>query len=371
MNRSSKRNLKKNLFIFKYLFLSVLVISNLLFLPVAYGEKTFDSPPALENKNNIGSEEKEKSKSVGFTVVPVLPATQIDKSKGYFYAQVKPGEVTTLTLKVRSTIKEARTVKINVENAYTSQSGNIDYGGKNYTRDETLTDSLEEITDISEKEVTVENFEEKEITISITPPKESFDGVKAAAISVMNVEPEESNGMSSSFGYRVGLMIAENAEIEYNDGSSLNFLKVKPTVHQGKRVIQSTFQNPEPKILDKLEVETKLREKGSSEVLRKRKTTNMRMAPNSQFDFATDWGIDPIKPGTYVLSVKAKSGTESWSWQKEFTIGEEQARKINEDASYTITYPKWVPIVVILLGLLTIINIGSLYVRRKKWSSFK
>lgn len=364
MNQFKKKSYKNLQTLIKYIFILCLVFPIMFYSEVAHGDSE-----QIEN-NEIKKEKKQTN--VGFTIEPVFPNTQIDESKSFYYIKVKPGESQSIKLKVVSTMKEPRKVRISVKDAFTNQNGIIDYDGVDFKRDKTLVGSLEDISVVSEKEVTVEKLESKEVTITINPPEEHFEGVKVAAICATSSESEEKkSGMSSDFGYRLGLVIAEDEDVTYDDGSSLNLLQVKPTVHQGKRVIQATLQNPEPKILKSLTVETKLREKGSNEVLRKRTTNDMRMAPNSQFDFATNWGLDPIRPGTYVLSVKASSGEHSWSWDKEFTIGEEQAQKINEEASYTITYPKWVPLVVILLGVLTICTIGALYVRRKKWTSPK
>lgn len=346
---------------------SLLCVSNLslCFSLTAYAETELSQ---LQNEVGQPSSEQPAENDVGFTVEPVLTTTQIDQSKGFFFIKVKPDEPQELVIKVKSTNKEPAKVTIYVSDAFTNQNGAVDYDGEEYPKDDTLQNSLEEITTVSNPEITVQNFEEKEVTIKVSPPKESFEGVKCAAICVMKSGTEESDeGLTSLFGYRVGLVVTEDSEI-YTDGSSLNLLSVKPTVHQGKRVIQARLQNPEPKILDDLTVETKLRKKGEKEVLRKRTTNDMRMAPNSQFDFATNWGLDPIQSGTYVLSVKADSGENTWSWEEEFTIGEKEAKKINEEATYTITYPSWVPLVVVMIGTATLANIGSLYVRRKKWT---
>lgn len=361
MNQSKKKSYKNPQTLIKYFFILCSV-----FPIILYSERAYGDSEQIE-KNEIKQEEKQTD--VGFTIEPVFPDTQIDESKGFYYLKVKPGESQNIKLRVISTMKNPRKVTISVKDAFTNQNGMIDYDGIDFRRDKTLVDSLEDISVVSEKEVTVEKLEVKEVTITINPPEEPFDGVKVAAICATSSESEEKkSGLSSDFGYRLGLVMTENDELDYSDGSSLNLLQVKPTVHQGKRVIQARLQNPEPKILDNLTVETKLRKKGNKEVLRKRTTNDMRMAPNSQFDFATNWGLDPIEPGTYVLSIKADSGENTWAWEEEFTIGEKEAKKINEEATYTITYPSWVPIVVLLIGTATLANIGSLYVRRKKWT---
>ncbi|MGL9730083.1 DUF916 and DUF3324 domain-containing protein [Enterococcus sp. DIV0756] len=369
MNGLIENNSKRSLFIVTNLFLLLLTIFGLLFPMTVFGEES-----GQIGRKDINPRSSTSTSGVGFTVEPVLTDTQIDPSKGYYFIRVEPGKIQAITLRVKSTIKESRTVSISVKDAFTNGNGAIDYNGTEFKRDKSLMNSLEEMSSVSSKKVTVKNLETKEVTIKIHTPVEPFTGVKMAAICAIshdNNDKENKEGLSSAYGYRIGLIVTEEEEIEIDNGASLNLLKVKPTVNRGKRVIQSTFQNPEPKILKNLTVETKLRRKGNEEVLRMRKTNSMRMAPNSQFHFDTNWGLDPIAPGTYVLSMKAHSDKKNWTWKEEFTIGEEQAKKINEEATYTITYPKWVPIIVILLGALTICSIGMLYVRRKKWSVSK
>ena len=351
--------IKDLLFLVKKSFCCLLIVSSC-FL--------FSAVSLAEEAGNSGENPTPPENDVGFAVEPVQTATQIDSQKGFYFIKVEPNQPQELAIKIRSTNVAPATVSIYVKNAYTNQMGSIDYDSDDYERDATLTDSVEELTSVSEKKVTIQNYEEKIVTISVNPPKEKFSGVKGGTICIMKADSSEAKeGLSSTFGYRIGLLLTEDSEV-YDDGSSLNLLEVRSTVHQGKRVIQARMQNPEPKVLNDLMIETKLYKKGSREVLKKRTANNMRMAPNSQFDFSTNWGIDPIKSGTYTLQVRAQSGTNTWQWKKDVTIGEKQAKKINEEASFTITYPEWVPLVTLLIGVISLILIGCLYVRNKKWN---
>lgn len=356
-----KTFLKKDTwFLLKKSFYCLLIISScFLFNSISFAEET----------DNTGGQKEQPENDVGFAVEPVQPATQIDAQKGFYFIKVEPGQPQELSIKIRSTNTSPATVNIYVKNAYTNQNGAIDYDNDEYNRDPTLKDSVEELTAVSEKKVTVKNYEEKIVKLTVSPPEKKFTGVKGGTICIMNADSSEAKeGLCSTFGYRIGLLLTEDSEV-YDDGSSLKLLGVRSTVHQGKRVIQAQMQNPEPKILNDLMIETKLYKKGSREVIKKRTANNMRMAPNSQFDFSTNWGIDPIKSGTYTLQVHAQSGTNTWGWKKDFTIGEKQAKKINEEASFTITYPEWVPLVTILIGVVSIILIGCLYVRSNKWNT--
>lgn len=304
---------------------------------------------------------------VGFTVEIEKTNTQIDESKSFFFIRTKPNEQQQLKVKIRSTNVAPVTVTVAVKEGYTNQNGAIDYDGTSYKKDDTLVNSVEKLSAIAPQEVTVENYETKEVTLTITPPKESYDGVKLGAICVMKKEKKEKKAaIQSTFGYRVGLVLSEK-EDRYDDGSSLNLLSTKATVEQGKRVIQAQLQNPEAKVLKNLTVKTTFRKKGEKEVLKSRELSNIRMAPNSQFSFMTDWGVDAIEPGKYVLSVDATSGKNKWNWEEEITIGEKQAKQINKEATYTLTYPKWVPWVALLVIVASLCTVFYLVFRRRQW----
>ena len=310
---------------------------------------------------------EDKENKTGFTVKAVIPDTQLDKAKSYFMIKTKPSEEQTLKLEIRSTQKDPVTVDVYVKDAYTSLAGDIAYDGGTYTRDKSLKDSIEDISTVSQKKVTVQNFETKIIEIKITPPAQSYEGIKAGSVCIMKAKSKEEKkeaGVGTRFGYQLGLVLSES-DAAYNDGEKLNLLEVKPKVDRGKRVISANLQNADPKTIEGLSVETNLREKGKKEVLRKRSSSNLRMAPNSNFDFMTNWGIDPIKPGTYILSIRASSGEHSWKWNKEFIISGSTAKKMNKEATYTLTYPKWTPLVVLLLGVLISVNIVFLFVRNR------
>lgn len=310
---------------------------------------------------------EERAAETGFSVKPILPATQFDKSKTFFMVETKPGEPQKIRLEIRSTKKDPVTTEIYIRDAYTTSEGLISYDGGNYKRDPSLKNSVKDITTISEKKVTVQNFETKVVEFTITPPKESYSGIKAASICVMNASDDKNDkntGLGTKFGYQVGLVLSESDDT-YDDGQNLNVLSVKPKVSQGKRVISTKFQNPDPKIIKYFSATTRLTKKGSKEVLRKRSADNMRIAPNSSFEFMTDWGVDPIKPGTYVLTIDTSAGGKKRTWKKEFTISSDKANQMNEEAAYTLTYPKWTPLVVLFLGILISVNIVFLFVRNK------
>lgn len=58
------------------------------------------------------------------------------------------------------------------------------------------------------------------------------------------------------------------------------------------------------------------------------------MAPNSNFNFGINWHNQEFKGGKYQLQLKARSEDydKEWSWNEEFTIESETAKKLNQRA---------------------------------------
>ncbi|MCH3023264.1 DUF3324 domain-containing protein, partial [Listeria monocytogenes] len=87
--------------------------------------------------------------------------------------------------------------------------------------------------------------------------------------------------------------------------------------------IVANLQNDQPVILEKLSIDAKVYQQNSDKLLYQTKKANMKMAPNSNFDFVIDWENQPLKEGKYRLKMTATNGVETWTWDEAFTIGKE------------------------------------------------
>uniref|UniRef100_UPI0025507D78 WxL protein host-binding domain-containing protein n=1 Tax=Lactococcus garvieae TaxID=1363 RepID=UPI0025507D78 len=59
---------------------------------------------------------------------------------------------------------------------------------------------------------------------------------------------------------------------------------------------------------------------------------NLRMAPNSNFDYAIGMHNQAFKPGEYTFKGVAHSGKREWRFEKDFEIKGEESRKYNQEA---------------------------------------
>lgn len=305
---------------------------------------------------------------LGFTVQAIRPDTQIETNKTYFHIETQPGVTQVLKVKLKGMKKEPVKLIAYVVNGRTGASGDIEYAPSIEKIDVSLKQPLTEIVQLSDTEITLENFEEKTIDVEVRSPAESYAGIKLGALvfELIEEQAEVKKAVSSKFQYRVGLITTETGE-EYEDAKALDLVSAKLGLKLGKKQVSAVIHNSEPKIADNLKIEAIVTKKGSDNVLKKQVVENARMAPNSTYEFLMDWGVDAVKAGDYVIKIHAKNDLDDWQWQKEFSVSGDRARQMNDESPFQLKVPKWVPIAVIITLSLMVVVVVSLRIRSTKW----
>ncbi|EOH92904.1 hypothetical protein UAW_02945 [Enterococcus haemoperoxidus ATCC BAA-382] len=309
----------------------------------------------------------EDENNLGYVVTPLQPTTQIDVGKSYFYIKTAPGETQTLQMRIASTKKEEVHLKIYGVNAMTSNSGTIEYTEDLANKDESLKEPLSSLIKVETPEITVGNFEEKTVKVQVAAPKEHYEGVKMGALVVELVpDKKKQKGISTKYNYKIGLMTAENGD-EFTNGKTLKLNGAKASILHGKKMVLASLQNPEPKVIDNLNIVATMIEKESGKVIKEKTVQNYKLAPNSHFDFELDWGITDLPSGTYTLKMDAKNYDEEWHLSNDFKITNEEAQEINASSVFKIKTPTWLKVVSIVMAMLSVVLMGTLFYRRKKW----
>lgn len=313
--------------------------------------------------------EAEEPNPLGFTVQAVCPDTQVEVNKSYFFIETKPSVSQVLKVRLKGMKKEPVRIKASVANGVTGMSGNLEYEHNPDNLDTSLQNPLTELVEFSETEITLENFEEKIIDVTVTPPETSYEGIKLGALVfelVEEAEGDDKKAVANNYRYRVGLLTTETGE-EYEDAQNLELLTAKLSLTLGRKQVSAMIHNPDPKLAEKLSVEAVVTKKGSETVLKQQKVENARMAPNSTYQFLIDWGVDPVQAGEYVVKMTAKSDHGEWVWEKEFNVSSDEAKTMNEESAFKLVLPKWVPLSV-LAALATVAGVALLLtVRSSKW----
>ncbi|OJG27454.1 hypothetical protein RU98_GL002543 [Enterococcus caccae] len=305
--------------------------------------------------------------NLGYTVNLVQSNTQIDPNKSYFYVKTTPGEAQTLEVRIKSTKKEEVRIKIYGTNAITGDGGTIEYSDDKTYYDKTLKEPVTSMVKIPTPSMTIGNYEEKTMKIQLTPPPKSYDGVKMGAlVFALDQDQKEKSGVSTEFAYRVGLITSQTGD-EFNNAQTLNLNSVKASIKRGKKMVLANLQNPEPKVLENLNIVATMTKKGSDATVKRKSVENYTMAPNSVFDFEIDWGIADLPTGTYTLRLDASNDYQEWQLSKDFTITNQQAKKMNEETAFKIVTPNWIKLTTIFLMVLALLIMFMTLIRRIKW----
>lgn len=314
------------------------------------------------------ADDSEESNPLGFTVEAVAPTTQIDSSKTYFYIKTIPSETQELQVKVVGKSEEPVKIRAYIANAVTTSNGTVNYL-PDQTKDTTLKNSIEEIVSIpeDEKEFEIQSGEEKIVSLKVNAPSENYDGIKMGAVYFERVTDTEDSkkAIDQKFSYRIGIILSESDDT-YTNSEHLNLLNVKPELLRAQKTVGLTLQNPDPKTISDFSLDVSIINESTGKIVKTKKLRNGMMAPNTNFVFSVEWGVDPIQSGKYIAKVSAKSRYQEWELEKKFEVTQDEARKMNEETVYKLSIPLWVQIASILLGVMAILLIVFLSIRDNK-----
>lgn len=302
---------------------------------------------------------KAYASEMNFAVQAIIPENQIDKSQTYFDLQMKPGQSQDLMVEMRNDTSEPVTINILPNTAITNQNGIVEYSDIETVRDSSLKVGFKDIA-TTENEVTIAAKSKKQIAVHVQMPKDSYDGVILGGIyfteksSQSEVKESKGSQIINRYAYVIGVKLTETDKV-VNPELRLN--SVQATQVNYRNVIAANIQNYTPSIIKDLKIDGKVYSKGGNKVLYSESRENLRMAPNSNFNYAISLNNKPFKPGKYTFKGVAKSGGREWKFEKDFEIKGEESRKYNKEAVSLEKDYTWIYILVgiVIVSILLII----------------
>lgn len=290
--------------------------------------------------------------------------------KSYFDLKMKAGEKRKISLFLSNTSQEDLVLAIKPNTAITNQNGVIDYTATLSVKklDKSLQVSFSDLIK-GPKKVTLKAGEKKEIFYEINMPEEKFDGMILGGFYISEQTPNETaktkdNVMiKNKVSYAIAVVLSETDE---KVTSELKLNQVKPALQNYRTSVTANIQNTQPEIIRDLEVTAKVSKVNGQEVIHETNKKDMKMAPNSNFDFPITWDNQALKPGKYILNLTADSKNGSWKFSKEFEITATDSRKLNQKAVEVVQDDSWLIWLSTGLGLLVAGLIGWIIVMKKR-----
>ena len=275
---------------------------------------------------------------MSFSVQAVIPENQVDKTQSYFDLRMTPDQGQDLVIEMRNDTDKEVTVNVTPNTAITNSNGVVEYNNTSVKRDNSLKVAFKDIAKAEEAEVTLPAKSQKQTKVHVQMPKEEFSGTVLGGIYFTEKskdkdakEENESEGSQivNQYAYVIGVQLTENDQ-EVKPELRLN--KVQAAQVNYRNVVTANIQNYTPTIIKDLKVEGNIYAKGSDKVLYSDSRENLRMAPNSNFDYAISLGNKPFKAGQYTFKGIAKSGDCVWNFEQDFEIKGEESRKYNKES---------------------------------------
>ncbi|MBN2938192.1 MAG: DUF916 and DUF3324 domain-containing protein [Lactococcus lactis] len=336
--------------------------------------------------------------SSNFNVIPEIPENQVDKNLGYFNLVMSPESQQDLSFKVNNSTSKSITIEMAFARSTTNGNGLAIYDSSKAAKDSSLKYNIEDFVNIPKKEITIAAHAQATLTAKVSMPKGMDTGILAGGFSFKekeeNQESSSSKGVSikNEYRYVIALVTQQNTQ---KVSPQLKLNEVKATQVNSRNVFAANLQNISPTYLQDMNATATVKGVTNSELKYSFENSDMKMAPNSNFDFAIPVSIKgnigdqtskALEAGKYHLSmtvygVKSATGAYEttvngktvnyeykWTFEKDFEIAGEKAKKLN-NSDPTVHYKEpinWLMIIGIALILIILLLIFLIFSSRRK-----
>ena len=313
----------------------------------------------------VGSPTKAaQSEDVGFNIQMIPATNQIDRTQSYFDLRMQPNQKQTVYVKITNTSAEEANYAINVNQAYTNDQGFIDYTTNKTPSKKKMPFSIDKIANY-DKKISLKGQSSIQVPITLTMPKEKFDGQILSGIQVTRLDEDKSGQINNRYGYVLGLKLTETDTPVKRD---LQLKEVFPKAMFGKPAIVAKLSNPTMDAYGHLKYTVEIKDKQTAKkIIQKTYDSDMQMAPNSTYDFAIEYKEnDRLPSGQYVLDLTITDAKKNkWTFNRSFEVSDKQVDKVN---SLSIGENQKTPIWIYIIGILIVLLVigGIILIMRKR-----
>ena len=292
-----------------------------------------------------------------FSVSPLNPETNQPQSS-YYELTGKPNTKQKITLRVFNSSDHAIQIQLEANNGSTNNNGITSYL-KEGDRDATLKVGFADIATCEAQPMNIPANDSKDVSVTIQYPKKEFKGVILGGLRLYEVTEEEKQvkDVTNHVAYTVGVVLQESNE---KISPEMHLLSAQPEQRNYHNYISATLQNAAPTIIKTLNVKATVYKKSGKKKMYAHESNNLRMAPNSKFNYGINLEDQALKNGTYLMAVKGDADGVPFNFEKEFTIDKKEAKQLNENAVF-VKGQAHIPMWMILIGILiSIVLLGLL-----------
>jgi len=246
--------------------------------------------------------------------------------------RMTPGQEQDLEVKLTNTSDKDITIFCSANTATTNSNGVVLYDGSDTKKDSSLQFGLSDLATV-QQEIRLAANSNQVIKVHLKMPDKEFEGTVLGGLyfkeKIDDVSEKSESMINNRFAYSVGVVITENDAVVEPD---LKLTKVEPGLENGRTTVYANIQNFKAAMLKDLSMSGEVYEKAENKPSFVTEKKDLKMAPNSNFDFAVSLDNAALKSGDYTFEGVATSGEKTWKFKKDFTIKAEDAKKLNSNA---------------------------------------
>lgn len=295
-----------------------------------------------------------------YAIQAILPNNQINKDESYFDLKVEPNKEQTLKALIANTGSKPITVKAEVNNAYTADSGVIGYDKYDAKPYKSKLPSLTSLVDGKRKQVVkLKTGENKTVEFKVKSPASEYAGIILGGVTTTaSVSPTKSKNINikNQVHYVKGVVLRSKDDGVMPD---MHLTSAAPKAVAGSTGIAYTMDNTAPININKVSLTAKIKN-GS-------KTTNynadnLQIAPNSRFNYFIP--IKKLTAGTYKAQITLKNNNGfNKSFNYNITVKQREADNVTEAATpkQQTNNKQWIAIIVGIIVLIAVVVWMYLY----------
>lgn len=285
-----------------------------------------------------------------------------------------PGSTQSVSLGVVNKDTKSHRYTVTVNTAGTNSNGSYVYDKKNIS-DSSLKLKISNFVTPRVQTVNVPANGIVNVNFQVKIPKHKFSGYLMGGVVVSPAKGEKTVNSLSQHGtllrnkFAQGLPLKVRQDKNSKKQPKFKARQVVPYANlrgHNSRGVNANIQNYTKGFNNNINAKATVTKKPNDHKFKKTATlTSMSPAPNSNFNYAIDWGNTPLQAGNYHLHVKMTSSdkVQSWVLDKDFTITSADAGKYNKLSGIKPNY-MWLWILIAVLVILLVLGLGIYFGRR-------
>ncbi|NVY96240.1 DUF916 domain-containing protein [Lactobacillus sp. DCY120] len=256
-----------------------------------------------------------------YTVKAILPVNQVDSQASFYNLRVRSGKRQTLKLRVTNLADQILIVKTQINDAYTSNNGVVNYDRTQVTpvrKDQPVLSRL--IVGTRTQKLHLKARSSKLVKFTYQAPKKHFTGIILGGITTVAKVVDRSVAtpqINPRIRYVTGIVLhpqLESNQIRPQVSMRRNFPKIS------KKGLQLKLQNQ--KLINLSPIQLRVALYRGQRKIRQQKFNNCQLAPNSNWVINLPW--TNLTPGNYQVRVNLKSPSYRRSFRRNLIIGAQQ-----------------------------------------------